>query len=244
DRLFLFAGLQWRKSDVDPEGPREDSTNTAPRGLFSLRYEPGRGDTFRALLEHDDIRLRHDGAVDEDVETTRVDSPTTAWSLVWSHLFGSRAAGDVKDTGWSGVIDRRPEVPANGRAVRLQERSRHQLNLGYTRFAERFGHHEFKFGLEIERSGADSRFHYLGGYAPISPTDTRDVVAYSYDVSARNRREGAFAQDAWRVRDRVVVSAGLRLDWHRGEGEFGPTVYDARVLQPRIGFAWTLDHAG
>jgi carboxypeptidase family protein/TonB-dependent receptor-like protein len=243
DRLFYFAGLQWRRTVTDPEGPRTDSTNTAPRFLATLRYQPRAVDTFRGLIEHDDIALRRTGAVDDDALTDRVASPVTAWSAAWTRSLGAHTSGELKYTGWSGSFDSRPEVAVTGRPVSVFDRGRHQLNLALSRFAERFGRHDFKFGLEVERSRADSRVHYLGGFAPTS--DPREVVAYSYDVTARNAREAVYAQDAWRVRDRLVLALGLRTDWNHGSsGLDGPEVYATTVVQPRIGIVYTADGAG
>jgi hypothetical protein len=120
----------------------------------------------------------------------------------------------------------------------LADRGRHQVNASISHYAEKFGKHDLKFGVELERSKTRDRYGYNDN---ISYYDYggKPYLAYSYgyDISGRNRRESIYAQDAWQVNHRVTLNLGGRGDFIRGKSADGPKVYSTTNWAPRIGFA-------
>src|SRR5262249_38155306 len=126
------------------------------------------------------------------------------------------------------------------------DRGRNQVNASVSHYAEGFGHHDLKFGVEIERSKTRDRdgylpngvYYYDYGGAPYM------AYGYSYDFQGRNHRESLYAQDSWKVSDRLTINPGLRFDHVGGKHPDGQEVYTANSVAPRFGFAFdvTGDH--
>src|SRR5262249_26811862 len=138
---------------------------------------------------------------------------------------------DAKYTGWSGYFDRNPHVltPArldlgsgtlSGSSGRFgyNDRSRNQLNLSLSRYAEWFGKHNFRFGLEVERSRSKYRAGYVDGLYVLTVSG-RPAFAYGYgyEVAASTGRETVYVQDSWQATPRLTVNPGVRFDWIRGD---------------------------
>src|SRR6185369_12993122 len=101
----------------------------------------------------------------------------------------------------------------------LADRTRNQLVASVSQHASDFikGDHDFKFGMEIERSTVRNRYGYptgvkfydnYGGDDPSipgpPPDDAPDIytAAYyggGYDVHAKNERLSLYAQDSWQI---------------------------------------------
>jgi hypothetical protein len=258
DKLFFFAGAQRRRIETDPGGPRRLSSNTSPRLAFKLSYRPDPKDDFAALIESDQADLALQGDVPSDALTTDVDSPDLVTALQWRRSLDERTALDAKYTGWTGYFDRNPHVrrpgfrdltsgALSGSAGRFNDndRSRSQLNLAVSRYAEAFGKHDFRFGLEVERSHAKYRSGYVDDLYVLSD-GPRPVFAYSYgyEVSASTGRDSLYVQDSWQATPRLTINPGLRFDWIRGSSPEGGRLYDVHNLQPRFGLAWDVTGSG
>jgi len=113
-------------------------------------------------------------------------------------------------------------------------------------YAEGFGHHDLKFGVEIERSKTRDRDNYLinGVYYYDYGGAPYGAYTYGYDYQGRNHRESAYVQDSWKVNDRLTLNPGLRFDHVGGKHPDGQEVYSANNFAPRFGFAFdvTGDH--
>ncbi len=145
-----------------------------------------------------------------------------------------------------------PRVPRPTGAVRVPSRStdrtRNQLNASLSKYAQFAGTHNFKFGMEIERSSIRDRYAYDG------PNNTyfadwqgypSYAYGYSYDVQGKNKRESSYAQDQWKVANRMTLNLGLRVDHIAGEATTtGQTLYNTWSFGPRLGFAYDLSGKG
>ena len=257
DRAFFFVSAQRYKKELDPAGPRTIRDEVSPRFNAKLTLQPGANDQFMVTVQADDYNIigRPPGGLQyvvPDEITNREDAPEWVWLGQWRHLFGSSTFFEVKYTGWDGYFDLNPEVNESGRLdgatgeylvsqgwFALYDRSRNQVNAAVSHYAEGFGSHDLKFGVEIERSSVRNRYGYVGdifyydyGGAPYL------AYQYGYDLQADNSRESMYAQDSWKVNDRFTLNPGVRLDLIRGGNDDVGKVYDARNLAPRIGFAY------
>ena len=130
-------------------------------------------------------------------------------------------------------------------------------------FAEDFlgGSHDFKFGVQANEGGGD----YLGGYNDYIRTYS-GVPSYAYGylapghVAGSTRGIGFFADDAFRLNDRLTLNLGVRYDYNKAFfdsypildnnlNEIGRTqavdnVYSWNSVAPRIGFNWKMTKDG
>jgi hypothetical protein len=142
------------------------------------------------------------------------------------------------------------------------DRSRYQLNASLTHYAEDFikGSHDFKFGVELERSISRTHYGYTGpgafyyedywgpayyfpGYKPgyyyTGNYLRTQYVGYNY--KARLTRLEGFAQDAWQITKRLNLSLGLRFSQNWGSLAGTPSIqYKASRLAPRLGLTFDL----
>ena len=72
------------------------------------------------------------------------------------------------------------------------DRGRHQVNASISHYAEGFGKHDLKFGVEIERSKTRDRYVYTNNtYYYDYGGQPYYAYGYGYDLNGRNRRESA-----------------------------------------------------
>jgi hypothetical protein len=186
------------------------------------------------------------------------------WGVQWRHLFGTRTFAEVKYSGWWGYYYLDPKVLTpvsydggtgqySGGAwyYYYADRGRHQVNASLSHYAEAFGKHDLKFGLEIERSKVHSQYGYNQGIyyydnSQYYPKGQYLAYDYGYNAEGHNQRESLFAQDAWKPTARLTINAGVRLDFVRGKSPAldNRTVYSNNNLAPRIGLAYDLTGDG
>jgi outer membrane receptor protein involved in Fe transport len=263
DKLFFFVSAQRYHLNQDPTGPRSEVDEVSPRFNGKLTWQPSPNDILTGTVQFDSYNIfgRADipPALATDDLTNQEDAPEWVWLTSWRHLFGSRTFTEVKYTGWWGYYDLSPKVHApqhydgetglysvsQGWAY-AADRGRHQVNASISHFAEGWGRHDLKFGVEVERSKTRDRNYYINGkyYYDYGGQPYLAYSALQYDVSGRNRRESVFLQDAWKPTDRLTLNLGVRLD-HVSGGEPGEdAVYSNTMLAPRIGFAFDLTGRG
>jgi hypothetical protein len=263
DKLFFFASAQRYQRDQDPIGPRTINQEASDRFNGKLTWQPTANDNISGHLQFDNYniigRAGFSTFTDTDAITNREDAPEFVWVTQWRHLFGSKTFTEVKYTGWWGFYDLNPEIPTqayhiddNGNRYGSQgyyyyaDRGRHQVNASVSHYADAFGHHDLKFGVELERSKTRDRDAYLPNGVYYYDYGGAPYMAYSYgyDYQGRNRRESAYVQDSWKVGDRLTLNPGLRFDHVHGGFPGQGDAYSANNLAPRFGFAFDLtgDH--
>ncbi len=265
DKLFFFVAAQRYEQRDNPSGPLTLHTEVSPRINAKLTWQPNPNDNVSANFQWDYYNqtgrctVAAGSCTDRppDDLTVKQDSPEAVWGLQWRHLFGTRTFGEIKYSGWWGYyyLDPNFRKPASYDATTgawsggalyyyYADRGRHQVNVSLSHFAEAFGKHDLKFGLEIERSKVHSRYGFNQGlyYYDLSeayPKGQYLAYTYSYDADGRNQRESAYAQDAWKPVERLTINAGVRVDFVRGRSVvLDKTIYSNTNWAPRIGFAW------
>lgn len=267
DKLFFFASAQRYERETDPAGPVTRRHEVSPRFNAKLTWQPSTNDTVIGTFQDDTYNIigRIPSAytyVATDEVTNREDAPELVWGTQWRHLFGSHTFTEIKYTGWSGYYDLNPEVNKPGHVdisgqptvsqgwFYYADRSRNQVNASVSHYAEAFGRHDLKFGVEVERSKVRSRYGYVGDilyydYAAYYPAGQYTAYNYGYDIQTRNQRESFFVQDSWKPTDRLTINAGARLDLVRGYSDVtGDKLYDAKNVAPRVGFAYDITGDG
>jgi Carboxypeptidase regulatory-like domain/TonB dependent receptor-like, beta-barrel len=263
DRLFFLADFQYTESDTDPPGPRTLQTGQNVRFNGKLTWQPGPADHLNFGIQ---VGHSESGNVPTTTAVLVTDelaadssSPEVFWNAEWRHLFGSRTFLEAKYLG----VASNEEILSKTRAPshrdlatgensvsagfdNRHELGRHQASLALSHFSDAFlGSHEFKFGVELERSNARDLFQLIDGLTYFDYYNYAYLAySYGYDTRGRNRRESVYAQDSWKPSDRLTVNAGLRFDWIRGRDSDGNQPFETKSLAPRIGIAYDLtgDH--
>ena len=144
----------------------------------------------------------------------------------------------------------------------LADRTRLQANASLTHYAEDFikGNHDFKFGVEVERSTCRSRYGYTGQGGPLgNNVYYYDYVGYAYnlagdyvyfsgpyqayqyegyDFNAPYTRLEGFVQDSWQITPRLNINVGVRFSQNWGQVKGQGTVWNSHRIAPRIGLTF------
>ena len=262
NKAFFFGSIQRYSALSDPTGPVSNSQDVSPRLNLKFTLQPTTNDTLTLGTQYDSYNIT--GRVGfwpasqaTDRQTVEEDAPEWVWNAQWRRVFGSKSLLEAKFTGYSGYyyldpIDPSPftfdgftgEYSGGGGGQYYADRSRNQVQVALTRYAQKFGSHSFKFGAEIERS------HVRSQYQPYGPAGFYLYqydgvpyyrVAYGYDVQGNNHRTSLYAQDQW-TKGRATMNLGLRLDHIRGISPvLDSTVYAPKTAWgPRVGVAYNL----
>jgi hypothetical protein len=262
NKAFFFASIQRYSALSDPSGPVANSSDISPRINVKVTLQPTAADSFILGMQRDSYNVT--GRVGywpssqaTDQQTVEEDAPEWVWNAQWRRVFGSSSLLETKFTGYTGYYYLDPVDPSpftydgatntysgGGGGQYYADRSRNQVQVALTKYAEKFGSHSFKFGAEIERS------HVRSQYQPYGPSGfyiyAYDGVpygrySYGYDVQGDNHRTSVYAQDQWSA-GRATLNIGLRMDRIRG---YSPVlkkdVYEPHAAWgPRIGVSYDL----
>ena len=130
-------------------------------------------------------------------------------------------------------------------------RQRFQANASMSTYTEEFlqGAHDFKFGVEFEKSQTRNLYAYTGanhwyyydywGYGYYGNYSANQYEGYNTRTNL-TRLEG-FVQDSWQVSKRLNLSLGVRLSQNSGTiGGLAGTPYSQFRVAPRLGFTFDL----
>jgi hypothetical protein len=267
DKVFFFASAQ--RYNIEQYRPPV-RTEVSPRFNIKLTNQLTTNDNLVGSLQYDQYNqtgrtaLIPGYAVSDHSQTIDQDSPEYIWNAQYRRVFGSSSFLEAKYIGWWGYYDLNPVTPDpthyegetgaySGGAgyVAQYDRTRNQVNVSLSTYAEAAGRHNFKFGMEFERSTIRDRFQYSGASAQ-APTGVfyydyggpYIAYGYSYDLKGKNKRESYYAQDQWK-RGRLTANVGVRLDHIGGEAtDTGTQLYSTTSFGPRLGAAYDLTGNG
>ena len=263
DKAFWWFSVQRYAFEQDPSGPSKLRTEVSPRYNGKLTYNITPNDQLTGSFQFDNYNVTgrfafipQSSATEQ--QTVDQDSPEAVWNIQYRKLFGSSSFLEAKYTGYWGYYYLDPVDPTPARYdgetggysggagyYYYADRDRNQVNLSYSTFANAYGQHNFKFGMEIERSGVRSQFDYMDGVYFYDYGGPYLAYGYAYDVKGTNKRESYYAQDQWRI-GRLTANLGLRLDHIAGYSpELNKTVYSPDLAWgPRLGATFDLTGRG
>jgi hypothetical protein len=277
DKLWFYAGVQWYNSQDWVTGFPYARNYKQPRGFLKLTSQLTNKTNINFSVEYDNYNGTYRGAsatVSPEATVNQID-PEMVANFSLTHIFNQSTFFDLKISGFSGYYDLEPRTGRNTNGHYYENanparpdrrpltrydssgywaehpRARIQLNASLTHYAEDFikGDHDFKFGVELERSVSRNKYGYTGanhmyysdywggGY-------TGNYLAYQYEgynINTRLVRLEAFAQDNWHISDRLNISLGLRLSQNWGTvKDVSGVLYNTTRLAPRIGFTFDI----
>jgi hypothetical protein len=268
DKLFFFLSGQRYQQIDNPSGPVGEHTEMSPRFNTKITWQPGPNDNITANFQWDYYnqtgrRTGWVGPSSTQQQTENQDSPEAIWGLQWRHIFSPKTFAEVKYTGWWGYYNLDPLVTQplhydsandaySGGAPYFYyaDRTRNQVNASLSHFAEAFGNHDLKFGIQVERSTVHSRYGYNQGLYYYDntadyPKGQYYAYDYGYDLQGTNHSTSLYAQDSWKPTSRLTINAGVRVDFVSGNSPVLDTkVYSQTNWAPRIGAAYDLTGDG
>jgi hypothetical protein len=275
DKLWFYVGLQYYETWFFPTGFPEARNYYQPRSFAKLssQLSPKTNATFSLEVDtYNGVNRAPFGFSHAEIgaeSTVEQKSPEVVGSLTMTHILSPKTFLDFKAAYFWGYYYLEPKMGrdvsahfdinvnkllGNSYHYYLADRSRLQVNASLTHYAEDFihGDHDFKFGVEVERSGVRSRYGFTGanntyyvdylGYYYAGPNG--EYLAYQYegyDLNSKYLRVEAFAQDSWQVTKRLNISAGVRFsqNWGFVDGVSG-SVFKTSRIAPRLGFTFDL----
>lgn len=274
DKIWFYQGFQFQRFEDYATGFPEPRAYNQPRSFtkISSQLTSAMNMTFSLELDSYDGENRGASATTSPEAVVNQKSPEVVGNFSLTNILSSKTFFDVKAAYFWGYYYLEPEtgrdtyshfdlnenkLKYNSGYYYLADRSRFQANASLTHYAEDFltGNHDFKFGVEVERSTCRSRYGFTGKGGPLGDhvyyVDywgygyTGNYLAYQYegyDFDSPYTRVEAFAQDAWQIIPRLNISAGLRFSQNWGSIKDVGTVWKTHRIAPRVGF--TLDIFG
>ena len=280
DKAWFFLSGQYFRENNTFGGPvREEES---PRIFGKLSLQANESNNIETWIEWDryDIVGRGGDTITPLEATVTEDAPEYVWNLSWRSILTSNTVLNVAYGGYDGYYYLDPQngydvagrydaltgtYNTNSTYYYLADRDRNQVVASISHYADDFikGNHDFKFGMELERSTLRSRYgyptgawfydnYYYGydygdldeyGYPAYVPY-TLGYYNYSYDLKGTIDRQTFFAQDSWQVTPHFTMNLGVRAEFNQGTVPGQGQIFDNTAIAPRIGFAWDVTKDG
>lgn len=278
DKLWYFVSGQYFETVTNNGGP--DRSEKSPRGFGKMTWQMTPNNQLEGWLEYDEYNITGRGgdAFTPLEATVKETAPEWVWYLSWKSVLSSNTILKATFGGYDGYYYLDPTsgydiaghfdgqtgvYSDNSTFFFLADRTRNQLNVALSQHASDFikGDHDFKFGMEIERSTVRNRYGYptgakfydnyygddpsIPGYDPDNP-DYYTTAYYGggYDVHAKNQRVSVYAQDSWQITPSFTINPGVRLDMNRGYVKPDDLVFNTNPIAARLGIAWDITNDG
>lgn len=262
DKLWFFSGYEYPSTQAHPFGYDGVTTDKYKKFITKLTYKWDENNTLQGLVLANDHDLQGEGAGPNTLPeaTTAEKFHQASWNATWLSLWSAQTTFEGRLGGTYDheiPVEDNPNLPGHEGGDRPRsvnaiqriddQRFRLQANAVVSHHAQDFihGSHDFRFGVEVERSDASRSQRFNGGmyYYDYNSELSYRALSEGYDYDGRNRRVSSYAQDEWNITDDVTISAGVRWDHNRGNTDRG-TVFANDPVAPRIGFIWKLDRDG
>ncbi|MEN8162763.1 MAG: TonB-dependent receptor [Acidobacteriota bacterium] len=188
------------------------------------------------------------------------DLHNNVWNFSLFHIFSDSTFLEAKFAGYDGaqLIDGKAgrDVPSrddlatgmsydNSFMYVDMPVQRLQLDTALSHYTDQFlsGSHDFKVGAQYEKGSTQVVQGVNGGmsYTEMAGEPYLLVEWGGVESDIESTTLSFFAQESWRVNDRLTINPGLRYNIYRGEGNnTGQTIYEAEGLAPRLGFSYNL----
>lgn len=261
DKLWFFVGYQYPQKQIHPPDNADLETLRSPKMLSKLTYKWNDNNTLQGF-----VQVNHNS--DEDFifahpeVSTKSRERQVSWNATWISILRPSTTLEARLGGFRNHyqdIEDHPDVPShhspegfyynNNPYTSDNTVHRIQSTATLSHHADHFllGGHDFRFGVEVERSHSvdDRRYNggmfyydydpysYYGGYASRVIWDGERVPMTITSMSA-------YAQDEWRITDRFTASMGARWDHNRLGTDVGQ-FHSNDPIAPRLGLVWNLD---
>jgi hypothetical protein len=278
DDVWFFLGFERYRNDQrpfsfsslakTPDEPRYESNEY--KTFVKLTAAPAPGLRFEGFIEFDRgdaIGSNAGPFVRPEVLTvekypTRLGNVRLTWTPdsrtlfeatyggFWSH-FSSEPRPPGSRSGPPGHLDQFTNIRSvNYRFFRDYIPRSNNIIATLARHVDRWGGlgHDFKAGLDVERSSLHDSSGYTGGMWFADYNGVPDLVYIWPGADHRTSfwRTSVFVQDTWTLNSRLTIEPGVRVGFYDGIASAVPNAqpYKTTSFSPRFGAAWDLgaDH--
>jgi hypothetical protein len=261
DRLWFFTGFEYTQRETRPfcNGcSSRISSEQLPKLITKLNYKFNEDNSLQGFFNRNAPHNKGGGNDVVNPEAATEDkSSQSSWNATWISILNSQTNFEGRVAGFYDrfkSIEDHPDLAGhedsgtgifsvNSESRDNSKRSRVQLNTTLSHYASDFlkTTHDFRFGVEFERSNEFYKSQLNGGYfyydyfgAPFQRILTTGP-AFDGDI----HRISLFAEDELRLAERLSISLGVRWDHNRGSTD--QPVFATDPVAPRIGFVWSLN---
>ncbi len=260
--FFLAGGYQGRKHK-EFGAPGYDILKQ-PRYHLRLDWLASKSNTFSLMYNNDPINHDNLGLIPNsgtDIAYSRKFRSSTFYAS-WQSTLSSNTLTEIKYSRYRGrnesdpvsdqpgVLDLRTGVQSGAVSPLQRDRSPHDEVIGsVTHYVDDFlnSTHEFKFGLEYEKSAHERIARNVGGRTmAIVPQGPVDMIwameGYELHGKPEVERISGFVQDNIRLNSKITVNLGLRYDRpHLTARGFEGKVAKFSQFSPRLGFSYDIN---
>lgn len=265
DKLWFFSGFQYPHTENPNNQYNILYIQSAGKMLNKLTYKWDNDNTLQGFLQFNNSRAEFIDHKNADLNTLNK-TPTLSWNTSWISILNPNSSLEARIGGFnydSKDIEDHPDVPyhydnltglESGNNYGREKATEQQLHssVSLSRHADQFlrGGHDFRFGVEFNRTTSEWRFDYNGGmkYCDNCPYgynyggpfyDFRSIFP-TISGQGNSISVAAYAQDEWQITDRFTASIGGRWDHNRKDVAANAS-YSNDPVAPRLGFVWNLD---
>lgn len=263
NKFWFFTGFQYFYDQRQPFGFPDSVTQKLPQFFTKLTYKITRDNTLQGSTYYNHLSIENDFADATVLPEAAANSNGGGWSwnTTWLSVLSPQTYLEARFGGYdNGGFNTLPkngntpghfDLPTGIYSVNFPEtdrlvRQRVQVNASVSHYADHFlGQHDFKFGVEFERSRADADFQYNGNlfyYDYYGLPYQRYAWDGPYDLDDSIHRTSTFAQDTWKPIDRLTLNLGIRWDHIRGFAPLQTILLDP--VAPRLGFTYDIKGDG
>jgi Carboxypeptidase regulatory-like domain/TonB dependent receptor-like, beta-barrel len=260
DKLWFYVSGGFNQSDEEITGLTVRRSTQIPKGFGKLTFQLSPNDRLSASIEYEYFQVFNRGlSVTTTNDAAYYDvGPGMPVGLNWMHTFSQNTFAEVKVGFYYSWYDQRPNKGKNVSAhfdgltgilsgnsnFWGESTSTHwTASANVSHHAEEFikGSHDFKVGVEFLKGFDNSKYGYTGGfyyydnyygYSYIYYDYRYMTLAYTYgyDVKSNGWKASGFAQDSWRISDRLTINPGVRWSMQRG---YLPNLQEEAFFKPK-----------
>jgi hypothetical protein len=264
NKFWFFTGFQYFYDQREPFGFPDSVTQKLPQFFTKLTYKINPDNTLQGSAYYDHLSIENDFADATFLPEAAANSNgrgAWSWNGTWLSVLSPQTYLEARfggyDNGGFNVLPKNGNTPghfdlATGiYSVNFPEsdrlvRQRVQVNASVSHYTDHFlGQHDFKFGVEVERSRSDTLYQYNGNlfyYDYDGLPYQRYAWDGPYDLNDSIHRTSTFAQDSWKPIDRLTLNLGVRWDHIRGITALQTIPLDP--VAPRLGFTYDIKGDG